>query len=203
VHELAWNEQVKPVRDGIYRYVHGGEQHAYNPGVVMQLQKAVEKDSWQDYRVFADIMTILNSVSYAVLLLFTSDYVKEHDPTQLSIVQMYLVSIFGFIAALIFDKWDTPMSLLSFNSLLFSAVLCTAFAFWMQATAQRFTSASHIALIFTMEPVFGAFTAWLLLGENLGFKGFVGGGFIVCAMLIAEFDFNALKARLQILAGHK
>ena len=150
-----------------------------------------------------DLMTVLNSVSYAVLLLLTSDYVKEHDPTQLSIVQMYIVSIFGFIAAIIFDKWDTPMSLLSFNSLMFSAVLCTAFAFWMQATAQKFTSASHIALIFTMEPVFGAFTAWLLLGENLGFKGFVGGGLIIFAMLIAEFDFSALKARFLILTERK
>jgi drug/metabolite transporter (DMT)-like permease len=150
-----------------------------------------------------DLLTILNSVSYAVLLLLTSDYVKEHDPTQLSIVQMYIVSIFGFIAALIFDTWDTPMSLLSFNSLMFSAVLCTAFAFWMQASAQKFTSASHIALIFTMEPVFGAFTSWLLLGENLGFKGFVGGGFIICAMLIAEFDFSAQKARFLILTKRK
>jgi drug/metabolite transporter (DMT)-like permease len=150
-----------------------------------------------------DLLTILNSVSYAVLLLLTSDYVKEHDPTQLSIVQMYIVSIFGFVSALIFDTWDTPMSLLSFNSLMFSAVLCTAFAFWMQATAQKFTSASHIALIFTMEPVFGAFTSWLLLGENLGFKGFVGGGFIICAMLIAEFDFSAHKARFLVLTKRK
>ncbi|MDF2591661.1 MAG: RhaT [Clostridia bacterium] len=150
-----------------------------------------------------DLMTVLNSVSYAVLLLLTSDYVKEHDPTQLSIVQMYIVSLLGFGAALLFDKWDTPMSLLSFNSLMFSAVLCTAFAFWMQATAQKFTSASHVALIFTMEPVFGAFTAWLLLHEKLGYKGFAGGAFIILAMLIAEFDFSTLRARLFPLKGRK
>jgi drug/metabolite transporter (DMT)-like permease len=150
-----------------------------------------------------DLMTILNSVTYAVLLLLTSDYVKEHDPTQLSIVQMYIVSILGFAAALVFDKWDTPMSLLSFNSLMFSAVLCTAFAFWMQANAQIFTSASHVALIFTMEPVFGAFTSWLLLGERLGLKGFFGGIFIISAMLIAEFDFTALKVKFRNLAEPK
>lgn len=150
-----------------------------------------------------DLMTVLNSVSYAVLLLLTSDYVKEHDPTQLSIVQMYIVSILGFVAAIVFDKWDTPMSLLSFNSLMFSAVLCTAFAFWMQATAQKFTSASHVALIFTMEPVFGAFTAWLLLEEKLGLKGFVGGGLIILAMLISEFDFTILRTRFLILKGRK
>ncbi len=56
VHELAWSEQSRPVRDGIYRYVNGGEQHGYNPGVVMQLQKAVASGSWLDYRVYADMI---------------------------------------------------------------------------------------------------------------------------------------------------
>lgn len=143
-----------------------------------------------------DFMTILNSATYAMLLLLTSSYVKDHDATQLSIIQMYMVAIMGFTTALIFDKWDTPMSLLSFNSLIFSAVLCTAFAFWMQATAQKFTPASHVALIFTMEPVFGALTSWLLLGERLGFKGFLGGAFVIAAMLIAELDFVSLRNKL-------
>ncbi len=54
VHELAWDDQSPPARDGIYRYVHGGEQHAYNPGVVMNLQQAVSSGSWADYRNYAD-----------------------------------------------------------------------------------------------------------------------------------------------------
>jgi glutamate synthase (NADPH/NADH) large chain len=54
VHDLAWNDQLQPARDGIYRYVHGGEQHAYDPGVVMNLQQAVASGKWQDYRTFAD-----------------------------------------------------------------------------------------------------------------------------------------------------
>ena len=136
-----------------------------------------------------DFMTILCSATYAGLLLLTSTYVKEHDATQLAIVEMAIVAVMGLAAAVIFEDWKIPMSMLSFNSLMFSAVLCTAFAFWMQATAQKFTSASHVALIFTMEPVFGAATSWLLLNERLGIKGFIGGAFIILAMLIAEMDF--------------
>jgi glutamate synthase (NADPH/NADH) large chain len=50
----AWTEQLRPLRDGIYRYMHGGEQHAYNPDVVMSLQQAVASGNWADYRRFAD-----------------------------------------------------------------------------------------------------------------------------------------------------
>jgi len=56
VHEFAWNEQAAPTHDGIYRYMHGGEQHAFDPGVVMSLQNAVASGQWRDYRRFADLV---------------------------------------------------------------------------------------------------------------------------------------------------
>jgi glutamate synthase (NADPH/NADH) large chain len=54
VSELAWTEQMRPARDGLYRFMHGGEDHAYNPDVVMSLQQAVASGKWEDYRTFAD-----------------------------------------------------------------------------------------------------------------------------------------------------
>jgi glutamate synthase (NADPH/NADH) large chain len=50
----AWSEQQRPERDGVYRFMYGGEQHAYNPDVVMNLQQAVASGKWSDYRKFAD-----------------------------------------------------------------------------------------------------------------------------------------------------
>ena len=54
VADLAWTEQMRPVRDGLYRFMVGGEEHAYNPDVVVNLQQAVASGDWQDYRKFAD-----------------------------------------------------------------------------------------------------------------------------------------------------
>jgi glutamate synthase (NADPH/NADH) large chain len=54
VAELAWQEQARPARDGLYRFMCGGEDHAYNPDVVMSLQQAVASGQWSDYRAFAD-----------------------------------------------------------------------------------------------------------------------------------------------------
>jgi glutamate synthase (NADPH/NADH) large chain len=56
VSTLAWTTQTRPKREGIYRYMHGGEQHAYNPDVVIQLQQAVASGDWADYRKFADLV---------------------------------------------------------------------------------------------------------------------------------------------------
>ncbi|MDT8319753.1 MAG: glutamate synthase large subunit [Xanthomonadales bacterium] len=52
--DKAWADQLCPERDGLYRYMHGGEQHAFNPDVVMSLQQAAASGDWNDYRRFAD-----------------------------------------------------------------------------------------------------------------------------------------------------
>ncbi len=149
-------------------------------------------DSGLDFNI-GDFLTILCSVCYAWQLLFTGTYVQKHDATLLAIVQLFLVSVFGMIFAIIFEPFPKDMSVPSFWSLMFSAVLCTAFAFWIQTTMQKFTPASHIALIFTMEPVFGALTSFLVLGEVIGAKGIIGGIFIVAAMLISELQWTKEK----------
>jgi len=137
-----------------------------------------------------DFLTILCSVCYAWQLLFTGTYVQKHDATLLAIVQLFFVSVFGMIFAVFLEPFPKNMSLPSFLAMLFSAVLCTAFAFWVQTTAQKFTPASHIALIFTMEPVFGAITSFLILKETLGAKGIIGGALIVSAMLMSELQWT-------------
>ena len=49
----AWNE-AQPLRaGGIYKYVHGGEYHMYNPDVIDTLQQAVRTGSMDDYRRYA------------------------------------------------------------------------------------------------------------------------------------------------------
>lgn len=136
-----------------------------------------------------DFITILGTVSYGWQLLLTGTYVQKHDATLLAIVQLFFVSIWGFAGAIFFDTFPQNVTPLSFWSLMFSAILCTAFAFWAQTTMQKFTSASHIAIIWTLEPVFGAILSFLLLHEMIGLKGIIGGFLVVFAMIISEIDF--------------
>ena len=53
-------QAFNPLRDilqgGLFKYVHGGEYHAYNPDVVVALQKAVQDDDYQAYLRYADLV---------------------------------------------------------------------------------------------------------------------------------------------------
>jgi glutamate synthase (NADPH) large chain len=55
--ELAWKRVHKPLaRGGLFKYIHGGEYHAYNPDVVQALQKAVRTGDFADYRLYSDLV---------------------------------------------------------------------------------------------------------------------------------------------------
>ncbi len=56
LNNVAWNSRKQNLHGGIYRYVHGGEYHAYNPDVVNYLQQAVQSGSYDAYKKYADMV---------------------------------------------------------------------------------------------------------------------------------------------------
>jgi drug/metabolite transporter (DMT)-like permease len=76
----------------------------------------------------------------------------------------------------------------------FTGVFATVVAFTIQLRAQRFTPATHTALIFSTEPVFGALFAYLLAGEVLAPAAILGCGLILAGMLVAQLtDVSAIQ----------
>ncbi|WP_431635456.1 glutamate synthase large subunit [Dyella sp. KULCS107] len=50
----AWNEALPLRAGGLYKYMHGGEYHMYNPDVIATLQQAVRTGDAADYRTYAN-----------------------------------------------------------------------------------------------------------------------------------------------------
>ncbi len=53
---LAWNQQKTLNTGGLFKYIHGGEYHAYNPDVVQTLQVAVKTSDYEKYKEFAELV---------------------------------------------------------------------------------------------------------------------------------------------------
>ena len=75
---------------------------------------------------------------------------------------------------------------------LFLAVFCTGLAFVIQAVQQQYTSASHVGLIFTLEPLFSAMVAYFFAHEVLGLRGYVGAALMMLSLILMEVDIGAL-----------
>jgi glutamate synthase (NADPH/NADH) large chain len=54
--KAAWIPHLVLRGDGLFKYMHGGEYHAFNPDVVVSLQKAVRSGSYEDYLRYAELV---------------------------------------------------------------------------------------------------------------------------------------------------
>jgi drug/metabolite transporter (DMT)-like permease len=86
--------------------------------------------------------------------------------------------------------WAEPMRLEWTTSvwvaLIVTSLLATALAFSVQTWAQRWSSPTRTALIFSMEPVFAWATSYLLAGEVLSRRGTLGAVLILAGILLVE-----------------
>jgi drug/metabolite transporter (DMT)-like permease len=79
-------------------------------------------------------------------------------------------------------QWTTNV----WVALMVTSLLATALAFSVQTWAQRFSSPTRTALIFSMEPVFAWATSYVLAGELLSRRGTLGAVLILAGILLVE-----------------
>ncbi len=70
--------------------------------------------------------------------------------------------------------------------LLWTGLLSTDAVLLIELVALRDVSSIDAAIVYTLEPVMGAFLAWLVLGERFGPLGFVGAAIILSSALAAQ-----------------
>ena len=132
-----------------------------------------------------DVLVFGCAVAFAAHILLTGRFALRYDPMSLTFGQIVVVAGLSGACALALE----PRVALSQEVLFaaaFTGLLATSAAFGIQVVAQRFTTATHTALIFAGESVFAALTSFLLIGEVLGPRQLFGCGMILGGMVVAE-----------------
>ncbi len=135
---------------------------------------------------WGDLIVLGCAFAFALHILAVGAFAPRIEPRLLTVIQVGTVALSsGLVSRAV--EWPWPsLTRQVLGAALFTGVLATSLAFGVQSIAQRFTSATHTALIFSMEPVFAALSAYVLAGERLGPRHWAGGGLILAGMLIAE-----------------
>jgi drug/metabolite transporter (DMT)-like permease len=139
-----------------------------------------------------DLLVFLCAVSFAMHIITVGRFASRYSSFLLGFVQILTVGVLNVLAALIFENWQMAFKreiLFAPNvlyALLVTSVFATAFAFVAQTQFQKFTTATRTALIFSMEPVFAAITAYLWAHELLSPQAILGSICILAGMILAE-----------------
>lgn len=133
-------------------------------------------------------LSLLSAFMFAIHLVANNYFAQKYDALQLGVYQFGFASILGAIFMLFFEPIKGPQSSLGWISIVVLAVICSAFGFVVQSVAQKYTSAVETGFILALEPVFSALFAFLVLGEALKGKEWIGAFIIFCGILIATYQ---------------
>lgn len=135
-----------------------------------------------------DLLCILGAVFYAIHIIVTGRWANQSDPLQLGVYQLGFTGLLGLLFSLALETPRLPVTPEAWFAVLMLGIFCSAVGFVVQTVAQQYTTPTHTALIFSMEPVFAVAIAFLVTGEILSLRGYVGAALVLFSILIAEMD---------------
>lgn len=142
-----------------------------------------------------DLLCILAAVAYGVDLNITETAVSHEDVDafQLGVFQLGFTAIYCIVFSVAMNEFAIPTQPRVIGSTVFLAIFCTGIAFVVQAIAQQYTTASHVGVIFTLEPVFAGIIAFFVAGEVLTPRAYLGAVILILSLFIMEIDFSKYK----------
>lgn len=150
-----------------------------------------------------DLYTITGAFAFAVYLIMVERSAAKFNMLK-TMVPMIATCTLLNVLLLSFsssEPWLLPSGHTFWMGIGFCALFSTAYMYTVSNLAQRYISAERIAIIYLLEPVFGAIASYFILGETLTIRVLVGGSLILAAMLICEIDFRKMILQWTAKSG--
>jgi drug/metabolite transporter (DMT)-like permease len=141
-----------------------------------------------------DLLVLAAAAVYSVQIVLMERYAPIYDPFAFTLVEMLVV--FAGLAVVAIPSAAVPHGWTVWGALIVTGVFASALGFLVQTWAQRRTSATRTAVVFTMEPVWAALFGFTLAGDRLGAVGWAGCALIMAAIVLAEPPAAAALVRL-------
>jgi drug/metabolite transporter (DMT)-like permease len=111
---------------------------------------------------------------------------KNHRPYFLSLVQFGVVAVAAGALGLALEPLTLSAIRAAMPTIIYAGALSGGIAYTLQIVAQRYTPPSEAALIMSLESVFAALSAAILLDERLTFPALIGCGMILMGVIMVE-----------------
>ena len=130
-----------------------------------------------------DSFVFLGALGFAVHFLILGRYTKEYDTRVITFLQLSVASIVSLLISLATEPLPQKLDMTSIFCILYSGLLATGLAFFIQSYAQRILSATQTAVLMTGESLFGGLFGWLCFQETFIARQLLGGALLIACMV--------------------
>lgn len=143
-----------------------------------------------DFNV-GDLLTFICAIFFALYIVYLDIISKKYEFMPLVFIQIILTSVGGFIAIGVFSITGIEDIKFEINDQLifaiaYTAILATIVTTMLQTRYQKSVTPTKAAVIFSLEPIFAAIVAFMVLNEKISNFGFIGCIFIFGGLLASE-----------------
>lgn len=135
-----------------------------------------------------DVLVLFCAFCFAFHIIAVAAWSPRHNAGALTTIQIATASVLSLIASLLFETPTLGLSAPAWRAIMLTGFVATSVAFLIQNSVQKFTTATHAAIIMALEPVFAVTFSYLWLGEMLQRRGAIGAVLMFSGMLLAELE---------------
>ena len=119
---------------------------------------------------------------------------KNNTPFTFAFTQYLIIFFITLIIALIFENPTMKGISMEFMEVFYAGSLSVGIAYTLQILGQKNTSAAPAAIILSMEAVFAAIAAWVIINQSMSIIKIIGCVLIFIGIIIAQI-FPILKRK--------
>jgi drug/metabolite transporter (DMT)-like permease len=135
-----------------------------------------------------DLLALICAGLFALHIVFTGKLTKRVDSLSLGVLQLGVVGGMSLPVALLSEDFQLPSSVNLWIIVLFLSLMSTAFGYVAQTVAQQDTSPEVTGVIISLEPLFSAVVAYIVLGEVMSILGIMGGFILLGSILMVQLE---------------
>lgn len=139
-----------------------------------------------------DAIVLASTFVWTAQILVIEHYSRRLSALRFSVAQFTWCAALSAVAALLLDPHPFTGIDAGIVPLLYGGVISVGIAYTLQVIAQRDALASHAALIMSAESVFGALGGALLLGENMGVRGYFGAALMAAGIALTQWRMDSV-----------
>ena len=136
---------------------------------------------------FADILVVICAVFFAIHCILIDEFFEIVDaPFTLAATQFFICFLISLPLIFIFENPTLSGIYKELFEVLYVGVMSTGIAYTLQIIGQRYVKPSTAAITFSLEGVFGALSAWIILSQFLTLTQIFGCFLIIVGVLTAQ-----------------
>ncbi|KAK4430313.1 hypothetical protein Salat_1332000 [Sesamum alatum] len=175
-------------------------------GALMSIVGVAMLESSGSPPCIGDLLNFLSAVSFGIHMLRTEHISRSTKTENFLALLGYEVCVVAFLSAVWYSveglfsggiqdsnpfswTWATVLDCIStfpWIPALYTGIFSTGLCLGVEMTAMRDVSATETAIIYGLEPVWGAGFAWFLLGERWGVRGWIGAALVLGGSLTVQ-----------------